>query len=127
VNVVDSSVSRREAIVTLVACALLGFDAVRGLALWVAALLQTGGPYYALFDLLGLAGGCLLGLVLLRQGGVSVPSREEKGATAGALVGLVVGALTFPLLANVGILGICVLVGIAMGRTLDRSAIHPTS
>ena len=126
-NVVDSSVSRREAIVTLVACALLGFDAVRGLALWVAALLQTGGPYYTLFDLLGLAGGCLLGLVLLRQGGVSVPSREEKGATAGALVGLVVGALTFPLLANVGILGICVLVGIAMGRTLDRSAIHPTS
>jgi hypothetical protein len=127
VNVVDSSVSRREAIVTLVACALLGFDAVRGLALWVAALLQTGGPYYALFDLLGLAGGCVLGLVLLRQGGVSVPSREEKGATVGALVGLVVGALTFPLLANVGILGICVLVGIAMGRTLDRSAIHPTS
>jgi hypothetical protein len=39
----------------------------------------------------------------------------------------VVGALTFPLLANVGVLGICVLVGLAVGKTFDRSPIHPTS
>jgi hypothetical protein len=39
----------------------------------------------------------------------------------------VVGALTFLLLANVGVLGICVLVGLAVGKTFDRSPIHPTS
>ena len=112
---------------TLVACALLGFEAARGLTLWVAFLLQTGGPYYPLSYLLGLAGGCVLGLVLLRQGGMRVPTREEKGATVGVLVGLVVGALTFPLLATIGLSGICVLVGLAVGRIFDRSSIHPTS
>jgi uncharacterized membrane protein YccC len=58
---------------------------------------------------------------------VRVPTREEKGALVGALVGLAVGTLTFPLLANIGILGICVLVGLAVGRVFDRSSIHPTS
>jgi hypothetical protein len=127
VNITGSSVSGREAIVTLVACALLGFEALRGLALWVAFVLQMSGPYYPLYYLLGLAGGCVLGLVLLRQGGVRAPSREVKGALLGALVGLVGGALTFLLLANVGVLGICVLVGLAVGKTFDRSPIHPTS
>ena len=126
-NIVGSGVSGREAIVTLVACALLGFEAARGLTLWVVFILQTAGPYYPLSYLLGLAGGCVLGLVLLRQGGVRVPTREEKGALVGTLVGLAVGALTFPLLANIGILGICVLVGLAVGRVFDRSSIHPTS
>ncbi len=112
---------------TLVACALLGFEAVQGLALWAAVLLQSPGPFFPLSALIGLAGGCVLGFVLLRQGGVRVPSREEKGATGGALVGLAVGAMAFLLLVNVGILGACVLVGLAVGRTFDGSPTHPTS
>ena len=73
-NMGGSDVGGREAIVTLIACALLGFEAVRAQALVVAVLfLQTGGPHYALFSFLGLAGGCVLGLVLLQQGGSTDP------------------------------------------------------
>ena len=45
----------------------------------------------------------------------------------GSLVGFAVGALAFLSLGNVGVLGICMLVGLAVGRTFDRSPIHPTS
>ena len=47
--------------------ALLGFEVAQGLVLWVV-LLRIGGPYYPLAALLGLASGCALGFVLLRQG-----------------------------------------------------------
>lgn len=111
---------------TLVACALLGFEAVPSVFVGFVVLLATGEPpYYLLSGLLGLLGGCALGLVLLRQGGLSVPSREERGATRGTLVGLAVGAVaTFFLAGNVGVLGTCVLVGLAIGRTFDRPSIH---
>lgn len=87
---------RREAIVTLVACALLGFEALPSLLFGFVVPFGTGGPpYNPLSGLLGLLGGCALGLVLLRQGGVSVPSREERGATRGALAGFAVGVVIF--------------------------------
>ena len=66
-----------------------------------------------------------MGLVLLRQGGVSVPSREERGATRGALAGFAVGvAIMFFLSDNFGILGTCTLVGLAIGRSFDRPSTH---
>ena len=125
-NLGGSSVSGRETVVTLVACALLGLEAVPSLLVGFVVFLVTGGPpYYLLSGLVGLAGGCALGLVLLRQGGVSVPSRQERGATRGALVGLAVGTVaTFFLAGNVGVLGTCALVGLAIGRTFDRPSIH---
>lgn len=70
----------RETIVTLIACALLRFEPVPGLLVGLVVLLGTGMPqHYLLSGLIGLA----LGLVLLWRGGVSVPAREEKGATRG--------------------------------------------
>jgi hypothetical protein len=57
-----------------------------------------------------------------------VPSRHERGATGGALAGLVVGVAAFFIVGpNIGVLGTCVLVGLAVGRTFDRSSIHPGS
>jgi hypothetical protein len=68
-------------------------------------------------------------MVLLRQGGVFVPSREERGAGNWALLGLVVGLMgaflvEMPIARSVGM---CVLVGLAVGRIFDRSSIRPTS
>ncbi len=120
---------RREAIVTLVACALLGFEALPSLLFGFVVPFGTGGPpYNPLSGLLGLLGGCALGLVLLRQGGVSVPSREERGATRGALAGFAVAVvILFSLSGNVGIIGTCTLAGLAIGRTFDRSSIQRIS
>jgi Na+/proline symporter len=130
VNIGGSGVSGREAIVTLVASALMGFEAVSSLFFLVlVGLLGMGWAPYLLPGALGLIGGCGLGLVLLRQGGISIPSRQERAATRGALVGLVVGVVVVLLTSGpiVGIVGICVLVGLAVGRTFDRSSIHPTA
>jgi hypothetical protein len=126
VNLGGSGVGGREAIVTLVACALLGFEAVPNLLFGLVVVFGTGGtPYSPFSGPIGLVGGCALGLVLLRQGGVSVPSREERGATRGALAGFAVGvAIMFFLSENFGILGTCTLVGLAIGRTFDRPSIH---
>ncbi len=68
-------------------------------------------------------------MVLLRQGGVSIPSPRERGASRGALAGVVVGLVAIFLLGGpiFGVLGICVLVGLAIGRAFDRTAIHPTT
>ncbi len=126
-NILGSSVSGRETIVTLVACAMLGFEAVPSLLVGFVVFLATGDvpSYYLLSGPVGLLGGGALGVVLLRQGGVSVPSREERGATRGALVGFAVGVvILFLLSGNVGILGTCTLVGLAIGRTYDRPSIH---
>ncbi len=126
-NILGSRVSGRETIVTLVACAMLGFEAVPSLLVGFAVFLATGDvpSYYLLSGLVGLLGGGALGVVLLRQGGVSVPSREERGATRGALVGFAVGVvILFLLSGNVGVLGICVLVGLAIGRIFDPPSIH---
>jgi hypothetical protein len=87
-------VSGREAIVTLVACVLLVFEAVPGPVLWFAVLTGVGGPSYPLYIALALIGGGVLGLVLRRQGGVSIPARQERGASRGALAGLVVGEVS---------------------------------
>ncbi len=118
---------------TLIACALLGLEAASGPSALLIVLLGMGGayssgPYLLLGSALGMIGGCVLGLVLLRQGGISIPSREQRGATRGALVGFVVGVLaSFFGTSNFGTLGICVLIGLAVGRAFDRSSIQPTS
>ncbi len=114
---------------TLVACALLGFEAVPSLLFGFAVLTGIGGPYFLLHGALGLIGGCALGAVLLGQGGVSVPSRQERGANRGALIGLVVGVVPVFLLGVpiFGVLSICVLAGLAVGRTFDRSPIRRAS
>jgi hypothetical protein len=120
-----SSVNGREAIVTLVVCALLVFEAVPGFVLGLAILTGIGGPSYLLYVALALIGGGVLGVVLLRQGGISIPSPHERGASRGALSGLIVGAVaSFFVGFNVGVLGSCALVGLAVGRIFDRSAIH---
>ena len=117
--------SGRETIVTLVACVLLVFEAVPGPVLGFAILTGIGGPSYPLYGALALIGGGVLGLVLLRQGGISVPSPQERGARRGALAGLIVGVVaSFFVGLNVGVLGTCVLVGLAVRRTFDRSPIH---
>ena len=84
---------------------------------------------FLLASALGIVAGVLLGAVLLRQGGVSVPSRREKGATRGALIGLAVGMVPVLLLGTtpLGMLIAGALVGLAIGRTFDRSSIHRTS
>ena len=114
---------------TLVACALLGLEAVPSLLLGFAVLTGIGGPSLLLHGALGLLGGCALGAVLLRQGGISIPSPRERGASTGALVGLVVGVVAIFLLGGpiFGLPGICVLVGLAVGRTFDRSSMHPSA
>lgn len=111
---------------TLVVCTLLGLEAVPSLLLGFAVLTQFGGGSILLQSALGLIGGFVLGAVLLRQGGISIPSRGERGAIRGALAGLVVGVVAVFLLGGpiVGLLGTCVLVGLAVGRTFDRSSIH---
>jgi hypothetical protein len=112
-----SGVSGREAFVTLVACVLLVFEVVPGFVIGFGILTGVGGPSYLLYVALALVGGGVLGAVLLRQGGISVPSGEERGASRGALVGLVVGVVGVFLTGNViGVLGTCVLVGLAVGR-----------
>ncbi len=119
----------REAIVTLVACALLGFEAVPNLLFGLSFFSRVGFAPFLLGSAAGLVVGVLLGAVLLRQGGVSVPSARERGATRGALVGLVVAAAAVLLLSApaFGMLGFCVLVGLTVGRVFDRRGIHPTS
>lgn len=138
-NIGGSGASGRETIVTLVACALLGLEVVPNLLFSFSVLLGFGpdpsSPLYGIIgstipgSLAGVALGALLGVVLLRQGGVSVPSREERGASRGALAGAVVGLVGDFLLGVpiVGSVGICVLVGLAVGRTFDRPSIHRTS
>ena len=125
-----SSVSGRETIVTLVGCALVGFEAVANLLILVfIILLGMVWLPYLLFSAVGLMAGLVLGIVLLRQGGISIPSRQERAATRGALVGLVVGVVVVLLTSAppVGMLGLFGLVGLAIGRTFDRSSIHPTA
>jgi hypothetical protein len=126
VSISGSGVSGREALVTLVACALLGFESGWSLLMGFAVLFQIGLPPYLLSSALGLISGCVVGVVLLRQGGVSIPSGGERGASSGALAGLVVGVVAIFLLggAVVGLLGTCVLVGLAIGRAFDRSSVH---
>lgn len=113
---------------TLAACALLGFSTAPSLLFGLSFFTGIGGQDFLLHGTLGLVGGCLLGAVLLKQGGISVPSRQEKGATRGALVGLVVGLAAVFLLSVPAfeMLGACALVGLAVGRTFDRSSIRPT-
>jgi hypothetical protein len=130
VNTGSSSVSGRETIVTLVACALLGLETVPNLLVGLSFLSGVGfAPLLPWAAVVGLVAGALLGTVLLRQGGVSVPSRREKGATRGALVGLVAGLVPVLLLSTpaFGMLGFCALVGLAVGRAFDRPPMHPTS
>ncbi len=114
---------------TLVACALLGFDTVPNLLFGLSFFTRIGFVPFLLDSALGIVAGVLLGAVLLRQGGVSVPSRREKGATRGALIGLAVGVVAVLLLSApaFGMLAFCALVGLAIGRTFDRSSIHRTS
>lgn len=129
-NTGTSDVSRREAIVTLVACALLGFDTVPSLLFGLSFLSGVGfAPLLLWAAVVGLVAGTLLGTVLLRQGGVSVPSRREKGATRGALIGLAVGVVPALLLSSPPFVMLIAgaLVGLAIGRTFDRSSIHRTS
>jgi hypothetical protein len=130
-NIGGWGMSGREAIVTLVACALLEFKAVPGVALSLAVLTGAGSAFYPSFLLyaaLALIGGGSLGVVLLRQGGVCVPSPEERGASRGALLGLAVGVVGVLLTSNlIGVLGTCVLVGLAVGKTFDRPPIHRSS
>ncbi len=107
---------------TLVACALLGFEAGHSFSLGFTVLLGLGAYPYLIYDGLSLIAGCVLGAVLLRQGGISIPSSGERGASRGALVGLVVGVVALFLLGGpiIGLLGTCVLVGLAVGRAFDR-------
>lgn len=119
----SSGVSGREATVTLAACVLLGLEVVPSLLSFFFVLMGFGlTPYSPLYGVIGstIAGlllggvlGALLGVVLLRQGGVSVPSRGERGAGTGALAGIVVGLLGHFLLGVpiAGSIGVCVLVG----------------
>ena len=126
VSIGGSGLSGRETVVTLVACALLGFEAGHSFFLGLAVLLGIGALPSPLYSVLSLIGGCVLGAVLLRQGGISIPSRGERGASRGALVVLVVGGAAVYLLGEpiVGLPGICALVGLAVGRTFDRSSIR---
>lgn len=134
-----SSISRRETVVTLVACVLLGWEVVSSLLFSLAILLGLElSPYASLISTLGyeillaipgLVLGGVLSVVLLRQGGVSIPSRGERGATKGAIIGIVAGLAIafFGAVPITGSIGICVLVGLAVGRTFDRTPIRPTS
>ena len=120
---------RREAIVTLAACALLGFSTMPSLLFGFSFFARIGFVPFLLDSALGIVAGVLLGAVLLRQGGVSVPSRREKGATRGSLIGLAVGVVPVLLLGAppFGMLVAGALVGLAIGRPFDRSSIHRTS
>jgi hypothetical protein len=123
VNTGISSVSGRETIVTLVACALLGLETLPNLLVGLSFLSGVGfAPLLLWAAVVGFVAGALLGTVLLRQGGVSVPSRREKGATRGALAGLAAGLVAVLLLGvpALGMLGAGALAGLAVGRTFDR-------
>ncbi len=121
--------SRRAAVLTLVACALLGLETVPNLLFGLSFFGAAAYPSFLLGAVVGLVGGLCLGTVLLRQGGISVPSSQEKGATRGALVGSAVGVVPVLLLSTpaFGMLGFCALVGLAVGRAFDRRPMHPTS
>jgi hypothetical protein len=80
-NIGGSGASGRTTIVTLVACVLLVFEAVPGFVLGLAVLTGVGEPSYPLYVALALIGGRVLGLVLLKQGGISIPAPQEKEAT----------------------------------------------
>jgi hypothetical protein len=69
VNAKTSDLGRREAIVTLVACALLGFETVPGLLFGLSFFAKIGFVPFLLDTALGIVAGVLLGAVLLRQGG----------------------------------------------------------
>ncbi len=120
---------RREAVVTLVACALLGFETVPSVLFGLSFFAGIGFVPFLLGSALGIVTGALLGAVLLRQGNASVPSRRERGATRGALIGLAVGVVPVLLLSatTFGMLVAGALVGLAIGRTFDRSSIHPSA
>ena len=83
-NIGGSGASGRTTIVTLIAYVLLVFEAVPGFVLGFAVLTGVGGASYPLYASLALIGGGVLGLVLLRQGGISIPAPQERGATRGA-------------------------------------------
>ena len=128
-NGAASRLSGREAIVTLAACALLGFEAVPSLLFGLSFFSGVGFAPFLLGAAAGLASGVALGAALLRQGGFCVPSGWERGVTRGAIVGLVVGVAAVLMLSApaFGMLGFCALVGLAVGRTFDRRGIHPTA
>ncbi len=114
---------------TLAACVLLGFETVPSLLFGFSFFTGIGFVPFLLDSALGIVAGVLLGAVLLGQGGVSVPSRRGKGATRGALAGLVAGVVPVLLLGApaFGMLGVGALAGLAVGRTFDRSSINRTS
>lgn len=121
--------SSRADVATLIVCALLGLETVPNLLFGVSFFSTAGYPSLLLGAFVGLVGGLWLGSVLLSQGGISVPSRQERGAIRGALVGSAVGVLPVLLLSTpaLAVLGFCALVGLAVGRAFDRPPIHPTS
>jgi hypothetical protein len=118
-------VSRREAIVTLILCALVGFDALPSLLSGLLIFTRIGPPnsltLHVLIMVAGLIVGLVLGAVLLREGGLRIPSPEEKMATAGALVGLAVGLVVLFASSGpaLGTLGLFVLAGLAAGKALE--------
>ncbi len=114
---------------TLVACALLGLETVPNLLFGLSFFGAASSTSLLLGAFIGLVGGLWLGSVLLSQGGISVPSSQERGAIRGALVGSAVGVVPVLLLSTpaLGVLGFCALVGLAVGRAFDRLPIHPTS
>ena len=113
---------------TLVTSALLGLSTVPNLLFGVSFFSTAGYPSLLLGAFVGLVGGLWLGSVLLSQGGISVPSRQERGATRGALVDAAVGVVPVLLLSTpaLSVPGFCALVGLAVGRTFDSPPIHPT-
>lgn len=120
-----SGVSRREAIVTVIVCALVGFDALPSLLSGFLIFTRVGPPnslaLHVLIMVVSLMVGVVLGVVLLREGGISIPSPEEKKATGGALVGLAVGAVVLFVSSGpaLGTVGLFVLTGLAAGRALE--------
>ncbi len=114
---------------TLVTSALLGLETVPNLLFGLSFFGAASSTSLLLGAFIGLVGGLWLGSVLLSQGGISVPSSQERGAIRGALVGSAVGVVPVLLLSTpaLGVLGFCALVGLAVGRAFDRPPIHPTS
>ena len=121
--------SSRADVATLIVCALLGLETVSNLLFGLSFFGVAPYPSLLLGAFVGLVGGLWLGSVLLSQGGISVPSSQERGASRGALVGSAVGVVPILLLSTpaFGVLGFCALVGLAVGRAFDRPPMHPTS
>lgn len=119
-------IPRRVAVVTLVICALLTAETVPSLFVTFSVISGTTPLPYLLVGAFGLILGCVLGVVLLRQGGVYVPSRNEKAATRGALIGFAVGAIAGFLIGGslVGLAGVCTLVGLAVGRAFGEPPVR---